>query len=201
MSLKSTCSDSKGPEKQKKASFFETFQIVNENKPLLYFFSLIFIFGCAFGFVEAFVYVHVRQIFVNLNIPSNVTMSLCRLCIAVGGAIGYRISGRFISKCGTMISMLISLVSLAIGFFLYAESEKLTFLVSLQTVLFIAEIIRASSCAIMWSTATVHVTAITAPGMSSSTVCYLFLVVFFCFSVHDCTETHLFLLIVVCFLF
>ena len=158
--------------KGKKLTLREAIVLVHQNNDLMYFFTIIFIFGSAFGFVEAFVYVHIRQVFSNKELPPDWTMSICRIFMTVGGMSGYRVSAWLAKKFGIIFTIVIVILSLSSSLFLYSSAEEWNILFPLQLAMFLAEILRSSSFSVLWSVATVYVNEISAPKMSSSAVSF-----------------------------
>lgn len=171
--LKDANQTDKPKDEKKKISLLKSFQILKGNRPLMRFFGLLFIFGASFGFVEAFVYVHIKKIFLNLNISSNWTVSICRMCMAGGGVFGFRISAWLMQRYQTNGTIVISMMAQALSCFLYALSEKQDYLISIQMLLFLAEIIRAASFSVLWSVSTIHVNMLSDPEMSSSALAFM----------------------------
>lgn len=160
-------------QKKKKISLLKSFQILKENEPLMKFFALLFIFGSSFGIVEAFVYVHIKNIFLNLDISSKWTISICRMCMAGGGVLGFRISAWLMKRHETMKTIVFSMMAQALSCFLYSLSEQQVYLPYIQMMLFLAEIIRAASVAVIWSVSTIHVNMLSDPEMSSSVLAFM----------------------------
>jgi len=159
--------------KTKVISLRQSFGILRKNKALLRFFGILFLFGSSFGLLEAFVYVHIKSIFSNRDIPSNWTMTICRVCVAFGGIVGFRICARLMKQYGTITTLYLTMMSLSCCYYLYASAEMQFSTLYLQCILFVAEIIRAASFSIVWSVSTIHVNMLSDPSMSSSALAFM----------------------------
>lgn len=130
-------------------------------------FSLVILMGYTLGFVENFCYMNMRQIYEKHGQSIGRDMTICRICLSMGGIFSWFFAGTWGKRFGPEPVMFTAVLCLPFCLFLYGgiTSElnnwaKIGF--------FLAESIRSGVYAALWSTATVRLNKLCPLNMKST---------------------------------
>lgn len=143
------------------------FRLIISDIQILGLFSLVILMGYTLGFVENFCYMNMRQIYERNGQPIGKDMTICRMCVTIGGIISWFFAGSWGKRFGTEIVMFASVCCLPFCLFLYggvtSELNNWT-----KAGFFLAESIRSGVYASLWSTATVRLNKLSPLNMKST---------------------------------
>jgi PPP family 3-phenylpropionic acid transporter len=123
------------------------------------FFSMVFAVGCSSGAIENFCYV--RMIEMGLNSKQ---LGMSRMVSSVAGAPMFWFSGQLNKRLGSETVIILTLLSFAARFILYALMKNAWYG-------YAAETLRGITFAAYWSTAVIHANHVAPKGLGATMVC------------------------------
>mmetsp|Transcript_24449 Transcript_24449/g.55803 ORF Transcript_24449/g.55803 Transcript_24449/m.55803 type:complete len:340 (-) Transcript_24449:43-1062(-) len=140
------------------ADFRQGLRFLLRSPDALIFFGLVFVLGVSSGIIENFAYVRMREVG-----GVGKDMGISRLISSAAGVPMFWFSGELANAMGVDRILVLSLVSYAVRFFIYASMKRP--MAGLP-----AEALRGITFGAFWSSATIYAHRISPPGMSATFV-------------------------------
>mmetsp|Transcript_24446 Transcript_24446/g.55791 ORF Transcript_24446/g.55791 Transcript_24446/m.55791 type:complete len:340 (-) Transcript_24446:43-1062(-) len=138
------------------ADFRQGLRFLLRSPDALIFFGLVFVLGVSSGIIENFAYVRMREVG-----GVGKDMGISRLISSAAGVPMFWFSGELANAMGVDRILVLSLVSYAVRFFIYASMKRP--MAGLP-----AEALRGITFGAFWSSATIYAHRISPPGMSAT---------------------------------
>jgi len=161
--------NNKTSQKQHHGGWKEAILFVFSNAQILSVFGLVAITGYSMGILENFCYINIRQLYADHGSMDAVgrDISIYRAFYTLGGTLTWFYSGYWIERLGSDIVMFVSICCLPVCLFLYAGGVAHELDILMKLGFLIAEAIRSSIFAALWSTATIRLNKLSPPQVQS----------------------------------